>query len=110
MAVIAVAERVYTTPLTSSADGLAHEITDEEFAAGRVLGEYVALCGARFCPNAGSEPPGRACPACVRQLLAARGLVAKPVLVTVPEQRRGHARHRRPGRLHTLLAHVGRTR
>lgn len=99
------AERVYTVPMTSAFDGLAHELTDEAFAQS-TTGYYAALCGAEILPTPCTAPIGRACPGCLQLLLAARGLTPdSPVYVTVPEQSRGRARHRRPGRLQSLLSH-----
>ena len=104
---IAVAERIYSVPMTSAVDGLAHEVTDKAFAAS-TTGRFIALCNTEVRPTAGTEPVGRACPACVRVLLVARGLGPERLHVTVPERNRGRARHRRSGRLHTLLARGGR--
>lgn len=102
------AERMFTVPVTDVFDGLAHELTDEAFAA--EVGVYVALCGAEVWPAGGTARIGKACPACLQLLLDARGLAPEPpVYVTVPEQSRGRARHRRPGRLHGLLSHGGRS-
>ncbi|WP_329073491.1 hypothetical protein [Amycolatopsis sp. NBC_01480] len=103
------ADRIYTVPMTSAFDGLAHELTDEAFAES-TTGDYVALCGAEIRPTPCTAPIGRTCPACLQLLLVARGLAPeRPVYVTVPEQSRGRARHRRPGRLQALLSHSGRS-
>jgi hypothetical protein len=103
---VAVAERIYTTPMTSAFDGLAHELTDEAFAES-TTGHYAALCGAEIRPTASTDPIGRACSACLQLLLAASNRAPEPVYVTVPEQNRGRARHRRPGLLQTLLLSHG---
>jgi hypothetical protein len=105
--VVAVAERIYTTSMTSAFDGVAHELTDEAFTES-TTGHYVALCGAEIRPTASTDPIGRDCSACLQRLrAAASNRAADPVYVTVPEQNRGRARHRRPGRLQTLLLSHG---
>lgn len=105
--VVNVSERIYTTPITSAYDGLAHEVTDEEFAES-TTGHFTALCGTEIRPRAATEPVGRSCPACFQELRDPRGLVSEPVYVMVPEQNRGRARHRRPSRLQGLLLSGGR--
>ncbi|MGH4007031.1 MAG: hypothetical protein ACRDTH_02495 [Pseudonocardiaceae bacterium] len=72
-----VAERLYTAPITAGFGvRVAHEVTDEAFAAGR--GEYVALCGCIFVPAPLAAPPGRPCPACLGVLAAAHPAAATP--------------------------------
>jgi hypothetical protein len=99
--VVAVAERVYTTAMTSEFDGLAHEITDEAFAEA-TTGYYPALCGVQVGPTPAIAPVGRACSECIRLLFASRGLGPEPVYVQVPKQCRS-TRHRQHGRLWSLL-------
>ncbi len=70
-----VAQRLYTTPITAQFGArVAHEVTDEAFAAGR--GEYQALCGCVFVPAALAAPVGRPCPACLGILSASRRAAA----------------------------------
>ncbi|WP_431879024.1 hypothetical protein [Amycolatopsis sacchari] len=88
---------MFTLPLTDVGDGLAHEVTDEAFAAGQ--GQYRAVCGAVVCPAAATVPLGPECPDCAR----VQGRWNVPFYVEVPAQRRGRPRHRRPSRLQQLL-------
>lgn len=89
--------RLYTTAITCSVDGLAHEVIDESMAAGRHAGRYQALCGSRVLAAAMVAPIGRPCTRCTAVLVAAR----QP---TGPARR---PRHRRPGWLWRML-HPGR--
>jgi hypothetical protein len=54
--VVFVAERRYTIPITCCLDGQAHDVTDENVAAGRHTGEYRALCGYVVLPAAMAAP------------------------------------------------------
>ena len=92
------AERLYTIPITCCADGLAHEVTDENVAAGRHAGHYQALCGYRVVAAAMVAPVGRPCTRCTAVLVAAQP-------TTGPARR---SRHRRPGWLWRML-HPGRS-
>ncbi len=74
-----VGERLYTSPMTAGFGvRVAHEVTDEAFAAGRAAGrgECEALCGVMFVPAPLVAPPGRPCPACLGILAAARRAAA----------------------------------
>lgn len=66
---VRVVERAVLSGLRSvwltSAEGVDHAVTDDEIAAGRVLGRYVALCGATVVAASMSAPPGLRCPRCV---------------------------------------------
>lgn len=89
-----VVERLYTTPITArSGVRVAHEVTDEAFAAGR--GEYEALCGCVFVPAPLVAPPGRPCPACRGVLTTAHQAAAAP--------HRPHKRRRGTGLLRRLV-------
>jgi hypothetical protein len=56
-----VVKRLCTSPITAQFGvQVAHEVTDEAFAAGR--GEYEAVCGVMFVLAPLSAPPGRPCP------------------------------------------------
>jgi hypothetical protein len=90
---MSVADRRYTIPITCCADGLAHEVTDENVAAGRQVGQYRALCGSRVVAAALAAPVGRPCAQCTAVLVAAQ----QP---TVPARR---SRHRWHGWLWRLL-------
>jgi hypothetical protein len=100
--VISVAERVYTSPMTCGLDGLAHEVTDENFAQGRRPGHCAALCGHTVSLTPAITPVGRACPQCVDLLLASHGLVSDSISVDAPA-RHDVARRRQHGRLWALL-------
>jgi hypothetical protein len=100
--VVAVAERLFTIPLTSDLDGLEHEVTDEVFAAGDD-GIYVAVCGTPVRVVSALEPAGRPHGRCRRIVAAARRAAAAPATVVIPEQSRGR---RRRGVL--ALLHGGR--
>ncbi len=52
------------TPITSAADGLAHDVEDAEVLAGRTVGRYVAVCGASVVPAALTAEEGRFCRSC----------------------------------------------
>lgn len=45
----------YTIPITCGVDGLAHEVTDENAAAGRSTGKYLAECGHRILAAATAQ-------------------------------------------------------
>jgi hypothetical protein len=94
--VVSVAERLFTIPITCYIDRRAHEVTDENIAAGRHFGHYEALCGYRVIAAAMAAPIGRPCPECVAVVVAARAPAAPA--------RRG--RHRRPGWLRRILRPV----
>jgi hypothetical protein len=91
--VVLVAERLFTIPITCYFDRRAHEVTDENIAAGRRAGHYQALCGYRVIAAAMAAPVGRPCPDCVAVLVASRP-------PTGPARR---GRHRRPGWLRRIL-------
>lgn len=81
-----------TVPITCSLDGQAHEVTDENVAAGRT-GEYLALCGYRVVAAPLVAPVGRPCAKCSAVVVA---------------ERRGQSstrpvRHRQRGRLWRML-------
>ncbi|MGB8198944.1 MAG: hypothetical protein WCF33_04485 [Pseudonocardiaceae bacterium] len=87
------AERLFTIPITCYFDRRAHEVTDENIAAGRQSGHYQALCGYRVIAAAMAAPVGRPCPDCVAVLVAS-------LPPTCPARR---GRHRRPGWLRRIL-------
>lgn len=88
------AERLYTSPITCCRDGQAHEVTDENVAAGRT-GEYQALCGYVVLAAALVAPVGRPCASCAAVVAAHRAELTKgPV---------GRSRYRRLGWLWRLL-------
>lgn len=59
--------RLWTTPVTSSADGHQHDVTDEAYQAYRSNGaELVALCSHEVRMQAGASPPGVPCRTCHR--------------------------------------------
>lgn len=62
------AERLYTTLITCSLDGQAHNVTDESVAAGREAGGYEALCGHLIVPAPMIAPIGQSCPDCTAVL------------------------------------------
>ncbi|MGH3922325.1 MAG: hypothetical protein ACRDTT_05560 [Pseudonocardiaceae bacterium] len=64
------AERLRTIPITCCVDGQAHDVTDENVAAGRT-GEYLALCGYRVVAAPLVAPVGRPCAKCTAVLVAA---------------------------------------
>jgi hypothetical protein len=66
--VVAVAERLYTNPITCRLDGQAHDVTDESVATGREAGGYEALCGYVVVPAPMIAPVGRSCPDCTAVL------------------------------------------
>ncbi|MBV9013679.1 MAG: hypothetical protein JO272_16850 [Pseudonocardiales bacterium] len=82
-----VAGRRYTTPITCCVDGLAHDVTDEDAAAGQRSGVYQAVCGYRVVAAALAAPVGRSCAACTAMTAATQP--------TTGRARRG--RHRCPG-------------
>ena len=82
-----VAERLFTIPITCYIDRRAHEVTDENTAAGRRTGYYEALRGYRVIAAAMAAPVGRPCPECTAVLVASRP----------PTDPARHGRHRRPG-------------
>jgi hypothetical protein len=84
--------RWWTSPITAQCGvPVAHEVTDEAFAAGQ--GEYEAVCGAVFLPAPLVAPPGRPCSECRGVLTAARRAAAAP----------HRPRHRRVGLLRRLV-------
>lgn len=91
-----VTERLFTIPITCYVDRRAHEVTDENIAAGRRSGHYEALCGYRVIAAAMAAPVGRPCRECVAVVVAARS-------PAVPARR---GRHRRPGWLRRILRPV----
>lgn len=90
------AERIYSSPMTCVLDGLAHEVTDETVATSGA-GIYTAVCGHEVHPAGLTAPTRSACAACVRRLLACRGLAPSP-----PSRARP-GRHRRPNRFLCLV-------
>jgi hypothetical protein len=71
-----VADRLVTVSITCWVDGLAHEVTEEDVAAGRRCGhrQYRAICGYRFFwPAALVVLTGQPCARCAALLAAARG-------------------------------------
>jgi hypothetical protein len=85
--------RLWTSPITAQCGvPVAHEVTDEAFAAGRD-GEYQALCGCLFVAAPMVAPPGRPCPECRDVLAAVRRAAAAP----------HRPRHRRVGLLRRLV-------
>ncbi len=88
-----VAERLFTIPITCYVDRRAHEVTDENTAAGRRTGYYEALCGYRVIAAAMAAPVGRPCPECTAVLVASRP----------PTRPARHGRHRHPGWLWRIL-------
>lgn len=87
-------ERLYTAPITAGFGvRVAHEVTDEAFAASR--SEYKALCGCVFIPAPLAAPPGRPCQECLDVLAAAHQAAA----LTGAHRRR----HRRHGLLRRLV-------
>lgn len=86
---VPVAKRLYTIPITDHFGArVAHEVTDEAFAASRAAGQgqYQALCGCVFIAAAMAAPVGRPCPDCLDILSASR-----------------RPRHRRDGLLRRLM-------
>jgi hypothetical protein len=66
-----VVQRRYTIPLTGQfSRPVAHEVTDEAFAAGRDRGGYQSLRGCVFIAAALAAPPSRPCWVC-RDILSA---------------------------------------
>jgi hypothetical protein len=90
--VAAVAERLYTIPITCRLDGQAHDVTDESVGAGKRTGKYVALCGYVVLAAPMVAPVGRPCARCTA--------VSTPT--TAPVRR---PRHRRHGRLWRMFHH-----
>ena len=86
-------ERLFTIPITCYFDRRAHEVTDENIAAGRRTGHYQALCGYRIIAASMAAPVGRPCPKCVAVVIAAR----------YPTEQARRRRHRRPGWLWRIL-------
>jgi hypothetical protein len=94
-ATVPVVKRLYTIPITAHFGArVAHEVTDEAFAASRAAGqgEYQALCGCVFIAAAMAAPVGRPCPDCLDILSASRRAAA-------PHR----PRHRRDGLLRRLV-------
>jgi hypothetical protein len=94
---IAMAERLFTVPMTSDFDRLEHEIADEVVQANlRTDGLFGAVCGATVRVVSLLHAPGRPCKRCQRIVAAARRAAATPPPVEIPEQSRGrHQRRRR---------------
>lgn len=87
--------RLYTAPITAQLGvRVAHEVTDEAFAAGR--GEYEAVCGCLFVAAPLVAPPGQPCLTCLGVLAATRRAAVTP--------RRSHRRQRRGGLLRRLVS------
>lgn len=64
--------RLYRIPITCCLDGRAHDVTDENVAAGRTAGgRYQALCGHVVLPAALVAPIGRPCALCATVLAMA---------------------------------------
>ena len=85
--------RLCTSPMTAQFGvPVAHEVTDEAFAAGRD-GEYRALCGCLFVAAPLVAAPGRPCPECRGVLAAVRRAAGVP----------HRPRHRRVGRWRRLV-------
>jgi hypothetical protein len=76
--VVVVAERLFTIPITCHVDRRAHEVTDENTAAGRRTGHYKALCGYRVIAAAMAAPVGRPCPEYTAVLVPSRPLRDRP--------------------------------
>jgi hypothetical protein len=67
-----------TSPITAQCGvPVAHEVTDEAFAAGRD-GEYEAVCGVVFVAAPLVAPPGRPCLECLAVLAAVRRAAVAP--------------------------------
>ena len=75
-------------------DGLAHAITDEEFAHGprRARGLFRAVCGHVTQPGSMLLAPEAACAECSDRLACNRELLAAPQATRVPQQRHGALR------------------
>ena len=84
------AARLYTIPITCHVDGQAHDVTDDNVAAGKTTGEYTALCGYVVVAAPLVAPLGRRCERCT--------VVSTPAMAPV-----GRPRHRQYGRLWRLL-------
>jgi hypothetical protein len=57
--------RLWTTPVTSSADGRQHDVTDDAYQAYRSNGaQLVALCGHQVRMQAATLPTGSPCHTC----------------------------------------------
>lgn len=93
--VVFVAEPLYTIPITCCLDGQAHDVTDENVAAGHRTGEYQALCGYLVSAAPLVAPVGRRCASCAAVVRARRSAP------TIGSVRR--SRHRQPGWLWRLL-------
>lgn len=91
--VVFVADRLSTVTITCWVDGRAHEVTEENVAAGRRLGnrQYRAICGYRFVlPPALVALTGRPCARCAAVLVKANQ--PEPAADRVR-----HPGHRQPG-------------
>jgi hypothetical protein len=94
-----VAERLYTIPITCCLDGRAHDVTDQNVAAGwRAGGRYEALCGYVVVPAAMVAPIGRPCARCAAVVASHR---LTPTTV-------GRSRRRQRGWLWRMLHPHGR--
>ena len=101
--VVFVADRLSTVTVTCGVGGLAHEVTEENVAAGRRLGnrQYRAICGYRFpLPPPLVTLTGRPCARCAAVLVRANQ--AEPATGRVR-----HSGHRQPGWWWRIL-HPGR--
>ena len=73
--VVLVTNRPYTIPITCCLDGQAHQVTDEDVAAGNRAGEYRALCGYGVWASPLAAPVGRPCGRCRAVAAAAQPAV-----------------------------------
>lgn len=85
-----VAERLHTIPITCRLDGQAHNVTDDNVAAGKRTGQYTALCGYVVSAAPMIAPVGRPCARCTA--------ASRPT--TAPVRR---LRRRQHGRLWRML-------
>lgn len=93
---IAVVERLYTTPMTSDLDGREHQVTDEVVHANlHKDGLFKAVCGAEVWVVSVMQAPGRPCDRCRREIAAARRAATVPPQAAIPEQSRRRHQHRR---------------
>lgn len=88
------AERLYTTRITCSLDGQAHNVTDENVATGREAGGYEAVCGHLIVPAPMIAPIGASCPDCTAVLAPQE---------PDPTTTSGRPRHRKRGWLWRML-------
>ncbi len=88
---VPVGRRSGTITITCSLDGQAHDVTDDELAAGQHTGRYQAVCGYLVSAAALAAPIGRPCPECT----------TISITTTIGPDRR--PRHSRPGWLRRIL-------